>query len=143
MRTPPHMYMRICSCIGLGTGASVHVCTFSPSYAHACVCACSWGASSFCLFSSLPFSSPLYQELIRLVDPSIDLSALKSLGSTLKAPDVLNKFKALRAAINTRCFFQELGETGMIFSQLEHFFATFRPQMWESLKGKTEEHICM
>lgn len=55
--------------------------------------------------------------------------------TTLSPESFLAHFAAIRSAIYTKCFLEELEETGLIFKQINRALKDLDPAAWDKLKG--------
>ena len=75
--------------------------------------------------------------LKEVLDSPSTLQTLESLQKeTLLSPATfLQHFAAIRSAIHTKCFLEELQETGLIFSRVSGALKDVDPQTWDKIKG--------
>ncbi|OEH76395.1 hypothetical protein cyc_03129 [Cyclospora cayetanensis] len=85
-----------------------------------------------------PFTVSALKEVLE--DPGM-LGTLEALQQqSLLSPEAfLQNFAAIRSAIYTKCFLDELEETGLIFIQMDRALEKLDPAMWEKMKDASKE----
>ncbi|ESS29601.1 protein kinase domain protein [Toxoplasma gondii VEG] len=88
---------------------------------------------------SLPTSSSAFRDMVRIADPTVDVEKIKGMADSLTVETIMKEAKTLRTVINTNGFYTEVGETGTIFTQMEKFVQTHRPEIWSTLSKASQE----
>ncbi|PFH31928.1 hypothetical protein BESB_024200 [Besnoitia besnoiti] len=79
-----------------------------------------------------------FQEMVRLLNPKIDLPKWQVLGEHLTPDLVAMESKTLRALINTKYYYLEMRQTNMLFQRIEAFIQRIRPDAWASVQEASE-----